>query len=172
VKKHDNKKMGWKQKLKNELIEYAINVVYLFFFFSAFVLYRRLILAQHEINYLNYGISLIEALILGKVIMIGDIIRLGQKFKHKPLILTILYKSIIFTIWAALFIILESAIKGLIRGNGVIRGIETLFTEEKFEFLARNLVTFLAFIPFFAIKELEEIFGKKKIYHLFFVKKI
>ena len=44
-----------KQKAKHELIEYALNVVYLAIVFAAFTWYRRLILASYDIIYTNYG---------------------------------------------------------------------------------------------------------------------
>ena len=39
-----------KQKAKHELIEYAVNVVYLAIVFAAFTWYRRLILASYDIS--------------------------------------------------------------------------------------------------------------------------
>jgi len=55
-----------KGKLRQELIGYGINVIYLTLVFGAFTMYRRLLLAAHDISYANYGVALIEALILGK----------------------------------------------------------------------------------------------------------
>ena len=75
-----------KQKAKHELIEYALIVAYLAIVFAAFTIYRRLILASYDITYTNYWFALIEALILGKVIMIGRVFRLGRYLEDKPLI--------------------------------------------------------------------------------------
>ena len=52
-----------KRKARHELIEYAVNVVYLAVVFAAFTVYRRLILASYDITYTNYGVAVIEALI-------------------------------------------------------------------------------------------------------------
>ena len=38
----------WKQKISREMVEYAVNVVYLALVFAAFTQYRRLVLAAHE----------------------------------------------------------------------------------------------------------------------------
>jgi hypothetical protein len=81
----DKKTDEWKERVRHELIEYAINVVYLALVFAAFTVYRRLVLAAHDITYTNYGVALIEALILGKVIMIGGVFRLGRGLEAKPL---------------------------------------------------------------------------------------
>jgi hypothetical protein len=73
-----NKFAALKEKAQHELIEYAFNVIYLTAVFATFTIYRRLMLAAHDITYTNYGFALIEALILGKVIMIGGVFRLGR----------------------------------------------------------------------------------------------
>ena len=67
----------WKQKISREMVEYAVNVVYLALVFAAFTQYRRLVLAAHDIIYTNYWVAVIQALILGKVIMIGGLFRLA-----------------------------------------------------------------------------------------------
>jgi len=165
-----SKKARRRQKIIAEMKEYFINVVYLALFFSMFTWYRRLILAQYQISYLEYGTSLIEALILAKVVMIGDMLHLGQRLKDKPLILLTLYKSVVFTIWVAIFSIIEHAIGGLLTGKGLVGGIDDLITKDKYELFARCLIVFYAFLPFFAFKELKEIVGENKIRHLFFRK--
>ena len=49
--------------------------------FAAFTIYRRLILASYDISYTNYWVAVIEALILGKVIMIGDFSPFGRSLE-------------------------------------------------------------------------------------------
>jgi len=38
----------------------------------------------------------LEALVLAKVILIGDVLRLGRRFEDKPLIVPTLYKTVVF----------------------------------------------------------------------------
>ena len=59
-------KVGWKEKLFLEMTAYWINVVYLTILFAVFTSYRRLILADYDISYSNWGVSLIKALVLAK----------------------------------------------------------------------------------------------------------
>src|SRR5258708_23630858 len=106
-------KSGWKQKLKREFIKYWINVLYLAVVFSLFSWYRRLILAHYEIKYLNYGVAIIEAMVLAKVIMIADVMGLSRGlFKERPLIYPTLYNSLVFSVFLALFVALEDTIVG------------------------------------------------------------
>ena len=99
----DTEQQGWKEKVFHEMVEYGINVIYLALVFSAFVSYRRLVLAAHDITYTNYGVALIEALILGKVIMIGAVFHPGRSLEQRPLIYPTLYKAVVFTFLVGVF---------------------------------------------------------------------
>ncbi len=161
------KKSATKQKLIHELAEYSFNAAYLALFFGGFIMYKRLILAEFQIGYEDYGIVLIKALILAKVIMLGDILRLGRKLEDRPLIFPTLYKGVVFSVWVAVFGIFEHVLKGLLHGKGLAGGIEELLSEGKYELLAQCMVVFLALIPFFAFRELERVLGEGKVSGLF-----
>lgn len=164
-------KTGWKQRAIRELVNYWINFVYLAVVFGLFAWYRRLILAEYDIKYLKYGVAIIEALILAKVILIGDMIGLGREFKNRPLIYPTLYNSVVFSLFVGLFAIIEHTVGGLLRGKGAIAGLTELRAQGWYELLARCLITFVMFVPFFAFKELAKVFGKEgKLGKLFFRK--
>ena len=115
----DKKKGNLKKKIFQEMVEYWINVCYLALVFAAFTQYRRFVLAAHDITYTNYGVAVIEALILAKVIMIGAVLRLGRGLEEKPLIYPTLYKTVVFTLFVAVFTVIEHGIKGLWNGEGI-----------------------------------------------------
>jgi len=164
----DEKSPDWKKRLRHELIEYGFNVIYLALVFAAFTVYRRLLLAAHGITYTNYWIALIEALILGKVIMIGGVFHLGRGLEDKPLIYPTLYKTVVFAVFIAVFAVIEHMIKGLVTGHGIAGGLAE-FAEKGFhEILANSLVVLIALVPFFAMKELARVLGREKIGSLFF----
>ena len=112
-----------KERAKHELIEYAVNVVYLALVFAAFTRYRRLVLASYDIAYTNYWVAVIEALILGKVIMIGGIFRLGRSLEDKPLIFSRLYKTVVFCLFFVAFTVAEHTVVGLWHGGGLAAGL-------------------------------------------------
>jgi len=163
----DKQKGNWKKKIYHEVVEYWINVIYLTLVFAAFTQYRRFILATHDITYANYGFAVIEALILAKVIMIGEVARLGRGLENKPLIYPTLYKTVVFTLFVAVFTVCEHLIKGLWNGTGLMGGFAEFLGKGPHELLANSLVVFVAFLPFFAIKELGRVLGQDKIQTLF-----
>jgi hypothetical protein len=164
----DKKKGNWKQKIFHELVEYWINVAYLALVFAAFTQYRRLVLAAYDITYTNYWVALIEALILAKVIMIGEVVRLGRGFEDKPLIYPTLYKTAVFTLFVGIFTVLENVIKALWKGTGLMGNLIEFLGKGPSEFIANAMIVFVAFIPFFGVKELGRVLGQDKIRALFF----
>jgi hypothetical protein len=162
------KKDGWKQKVAHEITEYFMNFIYLALLFGVFTWYRRLILAEYHIGYVHYGFSLFEALVLAKVIMLGDILKLGRGLESKPLIFPTLYQTVVFTVWVAFFAVFEGTVVGLLHGKGLAGGFSEILSRGRYELLARCLMVFFAFIPFFAFRETERVLGQGKVRELFF----
>jgi hypothetical protein len=164
----DKKKGNWKQKIFHEMFEYWMNFFYLTLMFAAFTQYRRLVLAAHDIIYTNYGIAVIEAAVLAKVIMIGGVFRLGRGLEKRPLLFSTLYKTVVFSLFVAVFKLIEHMIMGLWKGNGLAEGLSDFLGRGHHELLANVLVMFVAFIPFFAFKELGRVLEKGRVWELFF----
>jgi hypothetical protein len=163
---------NWKQRFAREFIGYWTNVLYLVFFFGVFAWYRRFVLAEYQITYLHYGTAIIEALILAKVILIGDALGLNRGDENKPLIYPTVRKAIVFSIFVGIFAVVEHVTEALLHGKGVAAGLASLWSEGRDEILARCLVTFFAFIPFFAFRELAiQLGGEGKLQRLFFRRK-
>jgi len=160
-------KIGWRQRLTRETKVYLFNFLYLAVVLGAFNWYQRLILAEHNIQYLEYGIALIEAAVLAKVVMIGDLLRIGRRVKGRPLIVPTVYRAITFSIWVGVFKFLEHMVRGILRGEGLAGGIDELMSHSPYEMLAMSLVVVCAFVPFFAFKELAQALGEGKMFELF-----
>ncbi len=164
----NEKRAGWKQKILHGMIEYWLSVLYMAIFFSVFANYRRLILAHYQISYEDYGISVIKALVLAKVILVAESLHLGRRFEGKPLIVPTIYKGFLFTICVAIFDVIEAIIRSFIYGRGAMGALDDVMNQFNYEWLAGGLVVFFAFIPFFAVRELRQILGEGTIFKLFF----
>ena len=161
-------KAGWRQKLTAELIEYWVLATYLSCFFGAFTWYRRIILAEYKIGYTHYFVGVIEALVLAKVTLIGDMLRLGHRLADRPLIVVSVYKAVVFSMWVGVFTLFEELIEAWMGGTGWSGFVSVLLDQGKYELLAKCLITFVAFIPFFAYGELERVLGEGRIRSLLF----
>lgn len=154
-----------KEKVEHELRELMIIFLYLAFFFCALVTYSMLLLDKYDIPFYNYGTALLNALIIAKVILIGEYARLGKRHENKPLVLSALYKAIYFSILVFAFHVVEELVKRLIHGEGIVGGFQHLRFDD---IAARTLVIFCAFLPLFAFRELRRVIGDNKFRELFF----
>src|SRR5215475_3897059 len=98
---------GLKERAAEEFRVFGITALYLWVFLGSFTVYRRLVLAEAGVTYLHYGFALIEALIIAKVILVGRMFGYSRRFENKPLIVPVLYKSILFGVFVLLFGIVE-----------------------------------------------------------------
>ncbi len=87
-----NAKPGFKQKVSRETKEFMTIYLYLVLLIGAFNIYRWLLMAEYHVGYFVYGYSLVEALILAKVIIIGEGLGIGERFADRPLILPTRYE--------------------------------------------------------------------------------
>ena len=163
-------KKNWKQRLFHEFTEYWINVIYMALFFSAVVLYRRLLLAQHGIIVEDYFAGVLKALVIAKVVMIGAFLRISRKYEHKPLIIPTVYKSILFTLWVMLFDIVEIYIRAFIYNPDFTESFNELKQHINMVWLGAAVVICISFLPFFAMKEISRVIGRDKFRALFFKK--
>ena len=79
---------SFKQKAKHELNEMLVLSAYLAFFLCALSAYKLLLLKQYQVDeYWNFGFALINALVITKVIMIGEYAKVGRGTKtiHIPI---------------------------------------------------------------------------------------
>ncbi len=162
-------KKSFKEKFKEEFIEYWVNVLYLSIYFGVFISYKRLILAQYEIDFEEYGTAFFNAFVLGKVVSIIGMTKMGKKTINANLSIVTLYKTLLFTFCLVFFNALEEFVIGYFKTSSLQGAIDILSHHlGTYEYFARLLILFTCFIPFFAIKELSRVLGHKTIKDLFF----
>ena len=157
-----------KARALEEFKLYWICTAYLFVALGSFMLYRRLILAEAGLPYLNYGVAAIEAMIIAKVVLIGRALKVGTRFESRPLVISVAYKSIMFGLVVLAFGIAERLVTGLFQHKSlpdIVRNLEEIGI---YELLARMLMMMIAFIPMFAFWELGRVIGGVRLKGLFF----
>jgi hypothetical protein len=158
---------GLKQKIGREMKGFVVIYVYLTLLIGAFNVYRWLLLAEYHVDYLVYGYTLVEALVLAKIIIVGEGFGIGERFADRPLIIPTLYKTMLFALCVLAFSVLEHLVTGLVHGKDVA-GIVREVVQSRYEMLGRILIMFVAFIPFFAFRETNRALGEVKLFDLFF----
>jgi hypothetical protein len=159
------KKATLKEKAAHELREFAVFSSYLAFFFCAVATYSSLLLNEFHVSYFVYATALINALVIAKVILIGEYAHIGKKHESKPLFLSTLYKAFVFSLLVFAFHIVEEAIKRRWHGETFATAYHGIRVNE---LLARSVVIFCAFLPLFAFRELRRVLGEDNFSSLFF----
>jgi hypothetical protein len=161
--------------LKKRAIEefklFWIIALYLWVFFGLFTIYRRLIVAESGGAYLHYGIALVEALVIAKVILIGKMFSFSRRFEDRPLIVPVFYKSILFGLFVLLMSVLEHVVEGWFHHEGLLGGLRDLGKTSSYELGTRVLMLMAAFVPFFAAWEIGRTLGTDKLVAMFFAKR-
>ena len=161
---HSEKK-SVKQKVAHEFAELAIITGYLAFFFCALATYSMLLLKEFHISYFIYGMALLNALIIAKVILIGEALHAGRRFEGKALFYSALWKALVFSVLVFAFHFLEEIIKHLVHGQAIAGAIHDIRMDE---LLSRAVVIFCTFIPLFAYRELRRVLGEENFRALLF----
>jgi hypothetical protein len=161
-------KASKKQKILHELRTLLFIFLYLGLFFVVLRTYTHLILLERQISYIAYGLTLIKALALAKIILTGETLRLGQRFHDKPLIVSTLYATLIFSALALVFEVVEHFVLGWIHGKSTAEVATEILDKGWPHLVAATLVIFVSFLPFFAFRALERAIGAGKLKDLFF----
>jgi hypothetical protein len=67
-------------KLAHEMKVYAGISLYLYVCFGAILLYKMSVLEAHDLSYAPYGLAAAKALILGKFLLLGQAIHIGERY--------------------------------------------------------------------------------------------
>jgi hypothetical protein len=158
-------KPSMKQKATHEAKELLILFLYLGFFFCALAAYSNLLLRDYIGSYLAYGFALLNALVVAKVILIGDYMHLGKRSENRSLFVAALAKSVLFSLFVLAFHFLEEVIKALVHGRDIASAFRDIPTDQ---LLARCVIVFATFIPLFGFREFRRVMGEEEFYALLF----
>src|SRR5512136_1489533 len=142
-----------RRRLAHETERFLFTAAFLAAFFVSVTTYRRLVLAEYGVSTLAYGWAVLKALITAKVILVGEALHLGERFRDRPLLVATLWKSLAFGVLVAVFVVAEHVLDALLHHRPVA-GEFRLAGGRGYEMLARIQLEAVAFVPFFAFREL------------------
>jgi hypothetical protein len=159
-------KKSLKERAISELEKYVIICVYLGVLFFLFNLHRQL-LQGHGISLWSQGFAIINALIFGKVILIGEALKLGERQESRPLGWVVLCKALFFAILLVAFHLLEEAIRAWFEGHPLSAAV-TNSGGSWVAVAAYTGIIFVVLIPFYAFHEAARVLGANALWDLFF----
>ncbi len=149
-----------KQKAVRGFKDFIVVSLYLALFFCALATYTMLLLKEYDAtNSLNYTFAVVNALVVAKVILLGEMAHLGTRYESRPLYLSAIYKAFLYCLLVLMFYFVEEFVKRLIHGGA----FGTAWHETRIDdLLGRSFVIFCTFIPLFVYRELRRVLGEER----------
>ena len=111
----------------------------------------------------------IASLILGKAVLIADLLPPINRYPNKPLAYNIVWKTLIYLIMASIIHYLERLIDFSRQAGGLVAGNEKLLSEIVWpHYWAVEIVLFILILVYCTARELGRVIGKEKMMRLFF----
>lgn len=161
-----------KAKALHEFARFATMFAYLWVIFVLLQLHQYIILAQRHIPFEQYGVGLVNALVLAKVMLVADDLRLGERRGpgQRPLIYLALLRSILFAIVFILFDIIEKVLIGVFQGKTVAGSFEAPGGGGVLGAILVAIIVAIALIPFFSFVELSRLMDPGELARIFFIR--
>ena len=156
----ERRKPGLKAKLYDELRKFLMIFAYLWLVFFVFLVHEWVILADNHIGFRFYGLAVINALVLSKIMLIAEGLRFGERFDDKPLIIPIAYKSLLFSVLLVVAYILEEIALGWFHGKSVAESFPQIGGGGVVGTLCVAGLLCIALVPFFAFREIARAMGE------------
>jgi len=159
------------RRLKTGALDESKKLFGIFLYFwvllSLFSFHKALVLKEEYLLY-NQWFALINALVLAKVVLIGEFFRVGDRLKNRPLIYPIIFKSAVFALLLICFHILERTLTGVLHGKTVLQSVPSIGGGTLQGILMVGIIMFVALMPFFAFRELNQAIGTQQLHALLF----
>ena len=160
------------QRAMHEFKELAIISSYLYVTLGAVILMKTAVLrTEGGVEFIPWGIAIIKAVVLGKFVLLGDLVHLGGRNTTRPLIWPTLRRAFSFLVLLVVLTIIEEAVVGLFHHRSIAASLGDLFGTRLEETLAGYLIMLLVLIPFFAFRVLSETLGEGRLERMFFVER-
>jgi hypothetical protein len=152
----------------DEFRRFLVMFVYLWVVFGLFVLNESVVLGERHIGFTSQGFALINAAIMGKVMLIAEDLRLGRRFDHLPLIVPVAHKSGLFAAVFIAFHALERVLVGTFAGKTIAESMPQIGGGTWQGLLTVWAIMSVSLLPFFALRELGQVIGEGRLWGLFF----
>jgi len=157
------------EKLKEEF--FAILPPTIFFFVALHIVtfIRMLMTKGSHFEPLSTVSIAVASLILGKAVLIADLLPPINRYPDKPLAYNVAWKTTIYLVVAGVIHYLERLIDFSRQAGGIVPGNEKMLTDMVWpHFWAVQIILFVLIVMYCTAHELVRVIGKEKMLRLFF----
>jgi hypothetical protein len=157
------------RKAITEFKELAALSGYLYVCLGAIILYKSVILREVGVSFTIWGIAAAKAVILAKFMLLGRMLRIGKRYRDKPLIWPTLYHSLMFLALLLILTLLEELFVGLIRHRSFTESLSHVVGPTFVSGISVSFIMFLILVPYSAFVCLGDVLGEDEVFRLFFI---
>ena len=156
-------------KLKEELFELLPPTIFFFVALHIVAFVRVLMLKGTGISPLSTMSIAVAALILGKAVLIADLLPIINRFPNKPLIYNVAWKTLIYLLMATLIHYLERLIDFWQQTESFVAGNKELLAKIVWpHFWAIQIILLVLIVMYCTMHELVRVIGREKVLRIFF----
>ena len=156
-------------KLKEEFFKLLPPTIFFFFALHLVTFIRVLIAKGSHFEPLSTISIAIASLILGKAVLIADMLPPINRYPNKPLAYNIAWKTVIYLLMASVIHYLERLIDFWRQTGGFVAGNQKLLAEIVWpHFWAIQIILFVLVAIYCTMHELVRVIGKEKALRIFF----
>ncbi|HXI43473.1 MAG TPA: hypothetical protein VNH83_26060 [Bryobacteraceae bacterium] len=156
-------------KLKEEFFKILPPTIYFFVALHIVAFVHVLMLKRTGISPSSSISIAVAALILGKAVLIADMLPMINRFPHKPLIYNVAWKTLIYWLAATLIHYLERLIDFWRQTGGFVAGNQKLLAEMVWpHFWAIQIILLVLIVMYCTMHELVRVIGREKVLRIFF----
>src|SRR6266513_2485462 len=156
-------------KLKEEFFKILPPTIY-FFVALHIVMFIRVLMLEKTGIAPSSSISIaVAALILGKAVLIADLLPMINRFPNKPLIYNVAWKTLIYLLMATLIHYLERLVDFWRQAGSFVAGNKELLAKIVWpHFWAIQIILLVLIVMYCTMHELVRVIGKEKVLRIFF----
>ena len=156
-------------KLKEEFFALLPPTIFFFVALHIVTFVRVLMLKGTGISPLSSISVAVAALILGKAVLIADMLPMINRFPNKPLIYNVAWKTLIYLLVATLIHYLERLVDFWRQAGGLVAGNKELLAEIVWlHFWAIQIILLVLIVMYCTMRELVRVIGREKVLRTFF----
>ena len=157
------------QKLKEEFLAVLPPTIFFFVALHLVSFIRVLVAKGSHFEPLSTTSIAVAALILGKAVLIADMVPAINRYPDKPLAYNVAWKTAIYLLLATVIHYVERLIDFSRQAGGLAAGNAKLFAEIVWpHFWAVEIIVFILILIYCTVHELARVIGREKMLRLFF----
>ena len=156
-------------KIKEEFLALLPPTIYFFVTLHIVAIVRALMLKQTGLTPLSTISIAVAAFILGKSVLIADMLPIINRFPNRPLIYNVVWKTLIYLLMSAVIHYLEHLFDYWREAGGIVAANDKLLADIVWpHFWAVQIILLVLIVTYCTMHELVRVIGREKVLRIFF----